>query len=429
MVRTFADQAVIAIENARLLAELQARTDELTRSVAELQALEEVLRAVNSLLDLDTVLATIISRTAQLSEADQGTIYEFDQSEEVFVPKSAFGMGAERMPTLRERRVRLGETHLGRAAVERAPVHVEDVQQGPSARLLEGCPKFVACQRHAPCSVVDWMRNARARKKKRVRWAERETLPAEQPHGNDRAGSRGESAPQRTRNRLGRRVLGLAIPMLAGCAATAVHISDGPTLLTAAEMIRVTVGASGASAVSQVAAFALPPEAQVTGSADTLAASSIGMDTGSPFLAYLSPNYSGALATVSSTSGRLAETSSSSQVFVSSSNSWAWVDAEGTTIASGGEAGHAQTSLQFDGFSIGRVNFAFGTAVAAACCAPRLGAQATADGGGGPYFEKIAGYSQYAIPGQVQTRVDIAVAASALPLVDQGQMMKPAGLH
>jgi hypothetical protein len=61
---------VIALENARLLGELQARADELTRSVGELQALEEVLRAVNSSLDLDTVLATIISRAAQLSQAD-----------------------------------------------------------------------------------------------------------------------------------------------------------------------------------------------------------------------------------------------------------------------------------------------------------------------------------------------------------------------
>ena len=67
LVTTFADQAVIAMENARLLGELQARTDELTRSVAELRALEEVLRAVNSSLDLDTVLATIISRAAQLA--------------------------------------------------------------------------------------------------------------------------------------------------------------------------------------------------------------------------------------------------------------------------------------------------------------------------------------------------------------------------
>jgi GAF domain-containing protein len=132
LVRTFGDQAVIAIENARLLGELQARTNELTRSVAELRALEEVLRAVNSSLDLDTVLATIISRAVQLSQADEGTIYEFDETEEVFVPKSAFGMSAERVAGLRERRVRLGETHLGRAAVVRAPVHAEDVQQDPT---------------------------------------------------------------------------------------------------------------------------------------------------------------------------------------------------------------------------------------------------------------------------------------------------------
>ena len=106
LVRTFADQAVIAIENARLLGELQERTDELTRSVAELQALEEVVRAVNSSLDLDTVLATIISRAVQLSQADEGMIYEFDETEEVFVPKSAFGMSAERVEALRERRIR-----------------------------------------------------------------------------------------------------------------------------------------------------------------------------------------------------------------------------------------------------------------------------------------------------------------------------------
>jgi signal transduction histidine kinase/CheY-like chemotaxis protein len=95
------------------------------------------------------VLATIIGRAAQLSQADEGTIYEFDETEEVFVPKSAFGMSAERVAGLRERRVRLGETHLGRAAVERAPIYVDDVQQdstlGPDRSvLLEGIHAVLA---------------------------------------------------------------------------------------------------------------------------------------------------------------------------------------------------------------------------------------------------------------------------------------------
>ena len=67
---TFADQAVIAIENARLLSELQARTGELTRSVRELQALGEVSQALSSTLDLETVLNTIVSRANQLAGTD-----------------------------------------------------------------------------------------------------------------------------------------------------------------------------------------------------------------------------------------------------------------------------------------------------------------------------------------------------------------------
>jgi len=132
LLKTFGEQAVIAIGSVATYRALQERTAELTRSVAELQALEEVLRAVNSSLDLETVLATIISRAVLLAQADEGTIYEFDATEEVFVPKSAFGMSAERVEALRERRIRLGETHLGRSAVLRAPVSVDDVQQDPS---------------------------------------------------------------------------------------------------------------------------------------------------------------------------------------------------------------------------------------------------------------------------------------------------------
>ena len=82
LVSTFAEQGVIAIGSVATFQALQERTAELTRSVAELQALEEVLRAVNSSLDLDTVLSTIIGRAAQLSQADEGTIYEYDEAAE-----------------------------------------------------------------------------------------------------------------------------------------------------------------------------------------------------------------------------------------------------------------------------------------------------------------------------------------------------------
>src|SRR5262249_19164471 len=77
LLRTFADQAVIAIENVRLFQELQARTRELGESVEKLTALGEVGRAVSSTLDLQTVLDTIVARAVQLSGAKAGVIFEY----------------------------------------------------------------------------------------------------------------------------------------------------------------------------------------------------------------------------------------------------------------------------------------------------------------------------------------------------------------
>ena len=146
--QTFAEQAVIAITSVGNFRALRERTAQLTRSVAELQVLEEVLRAVNSSLDLDTVLTTIISRAVLLSGADEGTLYEFDETAEVFMPKAAYGMSAERVTALRERRIKLGETYLGRSALERTPIQVDDVQKDPTlgdaAGLLEGIHALLA---------------------------------------------------------------------------------------------------------------------------------------------------------------------------------------------------------------------------------------------------------------------------------------------
>src|SRR4029453_4992787 len=76
LLETFADQAVIAIENVRLFQELQARTQELARSVGELKALGEVGQAVSSTLDLEAVLTRIASHAVQLTGAAGGVIYE-----------------------------------------------------------------------------------------------------------------------------------------------------------------------------------------------------------------------------------------------------------------------------------------------------------------------------------------------------------------
>jgi GAF domain-containing protein len=92
---TFADQAVIAIENVRLFDEVQARTRELARSVEELQALGEVTQAVNSTLDLQTVLSTIVAKAVQLSGTDAGAIYVFEEAQQLFRLRATFGFSEE----------------------------------------------------------------------------------------------------------------------------------------------------------------------------------------------------------------------------------------------------------------------------------------------------------------------------------------------
>jgi GAF domain-containing protein/anti-sigma regulatory factor (Ser/Thr protein kinase) len=127
LVQTFADQAVIAIENVRLFRELEARSQELARSVEELRALGEVGRAVSSSLDLETVLRTIVSRANQLAGTDGGAIYELDEDAGAFRLRVTEGLDAELVEALRDQPIRLGEGAVGRAGTARAPVQIPDV--------------------------------------------------------------------------------------------------------------------------------------------------------------------------------------------------------------------------------------------------------------------------------------------------------------
>jgi signal transduction histidine kinase len=128
LLKTFADQAVIAIENVRLFQELQARTRDLARSVEELRALGEVGQAVNSTLDLETVLDTIVARAAQLSNANGGVIYGYEEATREFSRiRGAHGLDNDLREVLAAAPLRLGEGAAGQAAARRAPVQVADV--------------------------------------------------------------------------------------------------------------------------------------------------------------------------------------------------------------------------------------------------------------------------------------------------------------
>jgi len=136
LVTNFAAQAVIAIENTRLLRELRTRTNELAQSVSELQALGEVSQAVNSTLDLETVLTTIVRRAVELSRTDAGAIYVFNEQREEFRLHATHGMSETMIAAIGSQHIGLGDANnIATATTERKPVQVADTRDEPASAV------------------------------------------------------------------------------------------------------------------------------------------------------------------------------------------------------------------------------------------------------------------------------------------------------
>src|SRR4029077_1501794 len=137
LVKNFAAQAVIAIENTRLLDELRHRTDELGRSVGELRALGEVSQAVNSTLDLETVLSTIVAKAVQLSGTEAGAIYGHDEQAREFRLRATYGMDQGLIDALTQRHIGLDDPNVAPVFARREPGQVADLREEAASALNE----------------------------------------------------------------------------------------------------------------------------------------------------------------------------------------------------------------------------------------------------------------------------------------------------